>query len=134
MIARIAENFGLDHLSGVETLKAIAGAHHEAPDGSGYPQGLRGEDIPLEARIVAVADVFDALTSRRPYKEPWSNDEAFGFLGRLAPEKLDAECVNALVRNRHRVEEIQRTFQESPSHEFKGSDSLPKPPPPTVRV
>jgi HD-GYP domain-containing protein (c-di-GMP phosphodiesterase class II) len=120
MIARIAENFGLDHLSGVETLKAIAGAHHEAPDGSGYPQGLRGEDIPLEARIVAVADVFDALTSRRPYKLPWSNDEAFAFLDRLAPEKLDAECVKALVRNRNRVEEIQRYFQESSCHESDG--------------
>jgi len=112
MIARIAENFGLEHVSGIEVLRSIAGAHHEAMDGSGYPRGLRGESIPLEARIVAVADVFDALTSRRPYKEPWSNDEAFGFLERLAPEKLDEECVHALARNRGRVEEIQKIFRE----------------------
>lgn len=112
MIARIAENFGLEHVSGIEVLRSIAGAHHEAMDGSGYPRGLRGESIPLEARIVAVADVFDALTSRRPYKEPWSNDEAFAFLERLAPEKLDQACVEALARNRSRVEEIQKFFRE----------------------
>jgi HD-GYP domain-containing protein (c-di-GMP phosphodiesterase class II) len=113
MIARIAENFGLEHLSSVEILKVIAGAHHEAIDGSGYPRGLKGKDIPIEARIVAVADVFDALTSRRPYKEPWTNDEAFALLGRLAPEKLDEDCVTALVRNRSRIEEIQHTFDEA---------------------
>jgi HD-GYP domain-containing protein (c-di-GMP phosphodiesterase class II) len=119
MIARIAENFGLEQVSGVETLKAIAGAHHEAIDGSGYPRGLKGEEIPLEARIVAVADVFDALTSRRPYKEPWSNDEAFAFLGRLAVEKLDGDCVQALLRNRKRVEEIQGQFREDPEIEME---------------
>jgi HD-GYP domain-containing protein (c-di-GMP phosphodiesterase class II) len=117
MIARIAENFGLEHVSGIEVLKAIAGAHHEAIDGSGYPAGLKGEEIPLEARIVAVADVFDALTSRRSYKDPWSNDEAFAFLRRLAVEKLDDECVNALLRSRERVEEIQRRFREDPGPE-----------------
>lgn len=113
MIARIAENFGLEHVSGVEVLRTVAAAHHEAIDGSGYPSGLKGEKIPLEARIVAVADVFDALTSRRPYKEPWSNDEAFALLERLAAEKLDGECVTALVRNRKRVEDIQAHFREA---------------------
>lgn len=115
MIARIAKNFGLEHVSGVDVLKAVAGAHHEAMDGSGYPAGLKGDAIPIEARIVSVADVFDALTSRRPYKEPWSNEEAFAQLSRLAPEKLDADCVDALIRNRTRVEEIQRHFREDPS-------------------
>jgi HD-GYP domain-containing protein (c-di-GMP phosphodiesterase class II) len=121
MIARIADNFGLDHLSAVEVLKAIAAAHHEAPDGSGYPRGIRREEIPLEARIVAVADVFDALTSRRSYKEPWSNDDAFAFLVRLAPEKLDADCVDALVRNRGRILDIQRCFRESPDGHSQGA-------------
>jgi len=115
MISKIAENFGLENLSGIQVLKAVAGSHHEAIDGSGYPAGLKGEEIPLEARIVAVADVFDALTSLRPYKEAWPNDEAFAMLGRMAVEKLDRECVDALVRNRERVEEIQRHFREDAS-------------------
>lgn len=112
MIAKIAENFGLEHVSGMKVLRAVAGSHHEAMDGSGYPAGLKGEEIPLEARIVAVADVFDALTSIRPYKETWPNDEAFAMLGRMAVDKLDRECVDALLRNRERVEEIQRHFRE----------------------
>ncbi|MBI3857368.1 MAG: HD domain-containing protein [Planctomycetes bacterium] len=115
MIDRIAANFGLEQVSGIEILKAVAGAHHEAIDGSGYPAGLKGEAIPIEARIVAAADVFDALTSRRPYKEPWPNDEAFAFLRRLAAEKLDGDCVEALIRNRGRVEMIQEQFREDPA-------------------
>jgi HD-GYP domain-containing protein (c-di-GMP phosphodiesterase class II) len=112
MIGRIAENFGLEDVGGLEVLRSITGSHHEAVDGSGYPAGLRGGEIPLEARIVAVADVFDALSSRRPYKEAWSNDEAFAALDRLAPDKLDAECVGALIRNRRRMEEVQEHFGE----------------------
>jgi HD-GYP domain-containing protein (c-di-GMP phosphodiesterase class II) len=83
-------------------------------NGHGYPDGLRGEEIPLEARIVAVADVFDALTSRRPYKDAWTNDEAFAMLKRMAGEKLDSECVDALLRNRDAVERIQEQFEENP--------------------
>jgi len=58
----------------------VVGHHHEKWDGSGYGTGLRGEEIPLPARIFAVADVFDALTSRRPYKEPLSFEEAMAIL------------------------------------------------------
>ena len=58
----------------------VVGSHHEKFDGSGYPKQLAGEAIPLEARIFAIADVFDALTSRRPYKEPLSYDETMGIL------------------------------------------------------
>ena len=56
--------------------KIFAGTHHEKWDGSGYPNGLRGTDIPLEGRLMAIADVYDALVSRRPYKEPFSTDKA----------------------------------------------------------
>ncbi len=67
--------------------------HHERWDGSGYPDGLKGEAIPLEARIFAVADVFDALLSRRPYKESWSLDRAVEELRRLAGRELDPRVV-----------------------------------------
>lgn len=82
------------------------------PRGSGYPGGLRGEAIPIEARIIAVADIFDALTSRRRYKIAWTNEEAFAMLQRLAGVKLDRDCVEALIKNREAVEEIQGRFKE----------------------
>ena len=81
-------------------------------NGSGYPRGLKGNAIPLEARIVAVADVFDALTSRRPYKEAWNNQDAYAMLQRMAGEKLDKDCVDALIVNSEQVEAIQREFAE----------------------
>ena len=112
IIDEMLVNFGLDGFHHIDILRNIAQYHHEAMDGTGYPKGLEGEEIPIEARIIAVADIFDALTSRRPYKEPWSNDEGFEALRLLAGKKLDHECVEALIRHRDRVEEIQRNFGE----------------------
>ena len=60
--------------------KEIAHWHHEKWDGSGYPDGLKGNEIPISARLMAIADVFDALTSKRPYKEPFSYDKAREFM------------------------------------------------------
>lgn len=114
MIDHMVANFGLGGLQHIDILRNIAQYHHEAMDGSGYPEGRRGEDIPLEARIVAVADVFDALTSQRPYKTAWSNDAAFDYLLRVSGEKLDRECVQALIDQREEVEAIQRQFAENP--------------------
>ena len=114
IIDEVLTNFGLDGVQQINILRNIAEYHHESMDGRGYPSGLKGTDIPLEARIVAVADIFDALTSRRPYKDAWTNDDAFALLNRMAGEKLDGECVNALVDNRDEVERIQQQFQENP--------------------
>ncbi len=76
--------------------REIAGAHHEKFDGSGYPRGLKGDEIPLSARIVAVADVFDALTSRRPYKEPWFIEETISKMQSLAGTHFDPAIINKL--------------------------------------
>ena len=76
----------------------IARSHHEWWDGSGYPDGLRGEDIPLFGRIVAVADVFDALTHERPYKTPWPVDEAVAEVRRLSGAQFDPTVVAAFDR------------------------------------
>jgi len=112
MINEIINNFGLDSINQLNILRNIAEYHHEAVNGTGYPYGKTSKDIPLEARIVAVADVFDALTSRRPYKEAWSNDEAFASLQQLADQKLDHDCVKALIEHREEVEQIQQRFKE----------------------
>ncbi len=84
----------------------IALRHHERYDGSGYPDGLAGEAIPLEARIVAVADVFDALISPRPYKEAWTIDAALAYLYAQRGRLFDPECVDALLRGRDRLQQI----------------------------
>jgi len=113
MIDELLKNFGLENIEYIDVLRNIAEFHHEAVNGGGYPTGLSGDAIPLEARIVAVADVFDALTSRRPYKEAWTNEQAIQTLKLLAGEKLDQDCVKALLDNMEQVEKIQQQFYEN---------------------
>lgn len=113
IIDEMLNNFGFDKIEYGNILRNIAEYHHEHVDGSGYPLGLNGDVIPLEARIVAVADTFDALTSRRSYKHAWSNDEAFEMLRQLAGIKLDVECVEIMIENRKDVEHIQSQFAEN---------------------
>ncbi|HHH46934.1 MAG TPA: response regulator [Thiotrichales bacterium] len=101
----------------------IALHHHERYDGSGYPQGLAGEAIPLAARIVAVADVFDALTSRRPYKDPWPLERAFAYLREAAGSHFDPRCVEAFLACEARVREIAEHYRDdemtqAPLHEL----------------
>lgn len=112
MVDEILANFGLETIEHVDMLRNIAEYHHESVNGQGYPRGIEGSRIPLEARIVAVADVFDALTSARPYKQAWTNEDAIAELQRLAGEKLDQDCVDALIRNLDEVEKIQQQFSE----------------------
>jgi len=113
MIDELLENFGLENIKYVNVLRNIAEFHHEAINGTGYPTGKKGEDIPLEARIVAVADVFDALTSERSYKHAWDNKKAIQTLKQLSGEMLDRDCVDALLKNIEQVEQIQQQFSEN---------------------
>jgi putative two-component system response regulator len=73
----------------------VARSHHERWDGGGYPEGRRGADIPIAARIVAVADVYDALRSRRPYKEPWSHERALATILSDAGRQFDPAVARA---------------------------------------
>jgi len=77
--------------------KEISLGHHENYDGSGYPSGLQGESIPLSARIVKLADVFDALTTKRPYKEPWTNEEAIAFIKEKQAIMFDPDLVEKML-------------------------------------
>jgi HD-GYP domain-containing protein (c-di-GMP phosphodiesterase class II) len=89
----------------VEALRPIRDAvrhHHERVDGAGYPDGLKGEEIPLQSRIIAVADTYDALTSNRPYRQARPADEAVIELQRVSGSQLDPRCVEAFVASRAR--------------------------------
>ena len=90
----------------------IALGHHEKYDGSGYPNGLVSEHIALCARIVAVADVYDALTSVRPYKQAWSGEEAFDFLRAQRGKHFDPHLVDAFIGVQGEVARIQRELRE----------------------
>ena len=81
----------------------IAWCHHEKFNGKGYPRGLAGDDIPLEARIVAIADVFDALLSERPYKNAWPLDRVLELMRAESGAHFDPECVEALLLNLDRI-------------------------------
>ena len=81
----------------LQLARSVALYHHEKWDGSGYPHGLAGTDIPLEARIVALADVFDALTSERPYKRAWSPEEAMALIESEAGRHFDPQLVALFV-------------------------------------
>ena len=93
----------------------IAYSHHERFDGTGYPNGLKGEAIPLAGRIVAVADVFDALTNVRPYKQAWSLDAARAFLVDNSGSHFDPACVDALLRRWPAVLDIRDRLNDSDS-------------------
>jgi len=90
----------------------IALGHHEKYDGSGYPNGLVSDHIALCARIVAVADVYDALTSARPYKKAWNSEEAFAFLRQQRGKHFDPHLVDAFVGVQRDVERIQREMRD----------------------
>jgi len=91
----------------------IAHAHHEKFDGSGYPRGLVGQDIPIFSRIVAVADVFDALTSERPYKKAWNLDRAAEHIRTCAGRHFDPRCVDAFFDQWDKVLAVRHSFDDT---------------------
>jgi two-component system response regulator RpfG len=94
----------------------IALSHHERYDGSGYPNGLKDKSIPLDARIVAVADVYDALTSERPYKKAWSNQEALEYISSNKGSHFDPVCVDSFMLQFGKISLVQQQLQDvSPS-------------------
>ncbi len=97
----------------VRMARRIALTHHEKWDGSGYPNGLKGEDIPIEGRIAAVCDVFDALTSWRPYKQAWSVEEAVSFMQENAGSHFDPQLVPLFLKVLPDVIAIRDLHQDS---------------------
>ena len=117
-IMRTHPQIGADILEGstsalLQAAGVIALSHHEKYDGSGYPNRLAGEGIPLYGRIVAVADVFDALTSARPYKPAWSIERAASFLRGGAGQHFDPACVDAFFKDWDAVLHIHQRYQDN---------------------
>ena len=92
--------------------REIALTHHEKWDGTGYPYGLKGEDIPLSGRIVAIADVFDALTSERPYKRAWPVEDAVELIRDNAGKHFDPKLVSIFLEELESVLEIKTMYAE----------------------
>ena len=107
--------FELLNGSGSEIVRAgaeVAISHHEKYDGSGYPHGLQGTKIPIFGRIVAVADVFDALTSERPYKKAWPIEDACKFLEDGRGTHFDPLCVEAFLASKDQILDIRQRFKD----------------------
>ena len=113
VVQRMLGDLGLQHFPDSSVLGNIVRAHHEFLDGSGYPLGLKGASVPLEARIVTAADIFDALTSPRPYKGAWTRDEALDEMRKMVRDgKLDHDCVEALATCEAEVSHIFGRYQD----------------------
>ncbi len=114
--ARILEGDNCDFLNAAQT---IALTHHEKWDGSGYPNGLAGENIPLMGRIVAVADVFDALTSERPYKKAWSMEDAYALLEKEKGKHFDSRLVDIFLALVPELTKIKERYAEENEKEYQ---------------
>lgn len=121
LVERLIDIYGLDELPYISILTSMTHSHHEKLDGSGYPEGLIGEAIPIEARVVAVADILDALLCERPHKRAWSIEEAFRELRSQAGKELDADCVEAVVQNRNAIQAIREHYADQVIMMHEGS-------------
>ncbi|GAA0358238.1 two-component system response regulator [Bowmanella denitrificans] len=109
--------FGVDILGDhpsplLQMAREVALFHHEKWDGSGYPHGVSGTDIPLSARIVAIADVFDALTSKRPYKNAWTEEQAVTLLKEQSGKHFDSQLVQEFVGCLPQIRDVQARYTD----------------------
>ncbi|EAR60175.1 HD domain-containing phosphohydrolase [Neptuniibacter caesariensis] len=113
IIAKALKNLHMEDKSFSRLLINIVYSHHENWDGTGYPLGSKAKEIPIEARIVRVADVYDALTCARPYKTAWSPEETFQYLEENSGSLFDPDCVNAAIKLKNKFISIAEQFRES---------------------
>jgi putative nucleotidyltransferase with HDIG domain len=117
----------LRRITGFEELSEVAASHHEKLDGSGYFRHLPAEQISREARILVVADIFDALSAKRPYRDAMPLEKVFGIMQKDAPRALDGECVEALIAAETNLESTSKSLQGlSRSVENTENKSIPE--------
>jgi putative two-component system response regulator len=107
-----AEILGESDSDLIELAKIVSMTHHEKWDGTGYPKQLKGKDIPRPGRIIALADVFDALTSVRPYKDAWSVEKAVEFIQEQKGKHFDPEMVDLFIQQLDKVIEIKQRWKD----------------------
>ena len=113
MIDQMIDDLGLNQNTAATIMRNVVSGHHERGDGSGYPQGLTLAQIPIESRIIAIADVYDALSTIRPYKKAWSEEDVIAELHKeVAVGRLDADCVTALLNATEERLQIQTQFAD----------------------
>ncbi len=100
----------------LEMGKVIAISHHEKWDGSGYPKGLKGKNISIGGKIVAVADAFDAMTSKRPYKDPFSAEKSFKIIEEAIGKHFDPEIAGEFLEEKNEVLKIAEKYRDDRSH------------------
>ena len=106
------ESFDADH-GLIATAIEVAEAHHEKWDGTGYPKGLKANDIPLAARIMSLADVYDALTSDRPYKVSWTHEQAVQEIIRMKGIAFDPMIVDAFLLEEDHFKQIANDINDN---------------------
>jgi putative two-component system response regulator len=111
-----ADIIGFHESSLLQLCRTVALTHHERWDGKGYPNHIRETDIPLAGRMTAIADIFDALISARPYKQPWSMDQALELIAKEAGHALDPMLAGSFVVMRPELEQIARQYPDFPLH------------------
>ncbi|MCZ2720710.1 HD domain-containing protein [Marinomonas sp. 15G1-11] len=112
-LSKAEELLGNGNISFLRFAREIASGHHEKWDGSGYPNGLAGEDIPFSARLMAVADVYDALISKRVYKPAFTHDKAISIIEEGSGKHFDPEIVKVFLRIQNEFDQIANRFSDS---------------------
>ena len=112
MLDMIVKNFDFQQIHHLDILRKIIAEHHEKLDGSGYPKGLKADEISIVGKITAVADVFDALSNRRVYRDSWSIEKTLNYLQENSGTLFDEDCVTAMIKNKERIIKIHDEFQD----------------------